>query len=293
MNNIQNNSAQRTNMKYGVVCTNFNNTHFTEKMMESLSLNTVKPARIVVVDNNSLPQWVSQLESLIEFYPTLEPVFNSQNVGYFRGLNDGIRRLFSTDLDLDFVIIGNNDLEFPVDFGSQLEAYQDEWSALPVISPAIVTLDGVHQNPHVIDRISVLRQIIWDLYYANYWFSRLISMLAARTRSFSDRKDEMQHDTAQFIHQGYGACYILTRSFFENFGELWAPSIMFGEEFFLSEQLAGRGFRTYYDPRITVTHHCKGSVASVASRTRWELARDAHRVYRRFVTPWGLAKAPK
>jgi GT2 family glycosyltransferase len=280
-------------MKYGVVCTNFNNTHFTAKLIESLSLNKFKPASVVVVDNNSIKESVVALEQLSAVYPILETVLNSQNVGYFRGLNDGIHRLLSMNSDLDFVVIGNNDLEFPVDFGSRLDDYQYEWSSLPVISPAIITLDGVHQNPHVIDRISVFRQFIWDLYYTNYWLSRLISAVATRTREFSDRKDEMQHDTARFIHQGYGACYILTRSFFENFDELWAPGMMFGEEYFLSRQLAGRGFRTYYDPRISVTHHCNGSVASVASRTRWELARDAHRIYRRFVTPWGLAKAPK
>lgn len=274
-------------MKYGVVCTNFNNTHFTIGLMDSLASAEVTPTRVVVVDNNSETECVDQLEALARRYPTLEPVFNRDNVGYFPGLNIGINRLRTLEPDLDFVIIGNNDLEFPADFGSKLALHTNKWAAHPVVSPAIVTLDGVHQNPHVISRISTVRQLVWDLYYSNYIFARLIGAVAARTKSVTGRKDELQHEHAQFVHQGYGACYILTRNFFERFDELWAPSMMFGEEYFISRQLERQGLKVYYDPCISVTHHCNGAVVNVGSRRRWEMAREAHFVYRRFVKPWG------
>ncbi|EKD97397.1 MAG: glycosyl transferase family 2 [uncultured bacterium] len=71
--------------------------------------------------------------------------------------------------------------------------------------------------------------------------------------------------------------------FFQHFGELWAPTFLMGEEYFLSKQLSDQGMQTYYTPEIRLTHCCHGSLHSVPSRKLWQLAREAHKVYRRYV----------
>ena len=34
-----------------------------------------------------------------------------------------------------------------------------------VLAPDITTLDGSHQNPHVINEISKTRELVYDIYY--------------------------------------------------------------------------------------------------------------------------------
>jgi GT2 family glycosyltransferase len=110
--------------------------------------------------------------------------------------------------------------------------------------------------------------------------------LAKLTQRFTDRKDEQQHAVAQEIRQGYGACYILTPKFFEHFDELWAPTFLMYEEFFLAKQLEDKGFKTYYEPRIMVTHHCHASTGTLPGKFRWQLSKQAHKEYRKYVKVW-------
>ena len=273
-------------MKYAVVCTNYNNSHFTSLLVDSLEAGAFPPERIVVVDNASHPDAVESLREIAGRSSRVDLVLNRNNDGYFKGLNAGLERLAASGSDLDFVFVGNNDLEFPSDFGVILQRHAQEWGQLPVLSPSIVTLDGEHQNPHVVKGISRARQLIYDAYYSNYYASIVIKKLAHLTRSFTDRKDERQYEIAQFVHQGYGAGYVLSRKFLTEFGLLWAPGMLGGEEYFLSRQLEERGLQVYYDPRLQVTHHCKGATGNVPSRKLWEMWREAHHIYRRHVKAW-------
>jgi GT2 family glycosyltransferase len=93
----------------------------------------------------------------------------------------------------------------------------------------------------------------------------------------------MSHDVAQEIYQGYGACYLLGPEFFRHFEELWAPTFMLHEEYFLSKQLSDKGMRVYYEPSIRVQHRCCGATGKLSSRKAWETARAAQKIYRQHV----------
>ncbi|QDZ06943.1 glycosyltransferase family 2 protein [Sphingomonas panacisoli] len=273
-------------MKYAYVCTNYNNAHFTIDAVRTISAASFPPALIVVVDNQSAADDVQKLQTLAEAYPQVDLVLNADNVGYFPGLNIGIDRVTTLDPTIDCMIVGNNDLEFPVDLGERLAEVVADATDRPVVSPYIETLDGMPQNPHVISGISRPRELVYDLYYANYHLARLIRTVSRLTHRFMDRSDEQGFANPGFIYQGHGSCYILTPAFFTNFKHLWAPTFMMGEEYFLSRQLSERGHMTYYDPRVRIRHRCNGAIENVPARKMWGLARDAHRVYRRYVKPW-------
>jgi GT2 family glycosyltransferase len=273
-------------MDYAFICTNYNNAHFTRAAVRTLNGGNHPPARIIVVDNRSEAKDVEALKTLALTHANVDLVLNQENIGYFAGLNSGIDRLRAVDPTLTTMVIGNNDLEFPPDFGERLREAVADCPNCPVISPYIETLDGMPQNPHVVSGVSRAREMVYDLYYANYHLAKLIRAVADRTHKVTDRRDEEGHATAQYIYQGHGSCYILTTAFFREFERLWAPTFMMGEEFFLSRQLSERGFMTYYDPRIRIRHHCNGAIKNVPARKMWRLARDAHRVYRRYIKPW-------
>jgi GT2 family glycosyltransferase len=276
-------------MKLGFVFTNFNNSSFTRLAVVSImSVTDTKSASIVIVDNCSARSDVDELLKLKLDFPVIDLILNNENIGYFRGLNQGIKLLREAPSMPTYIVVGNNDLEFPENFSDSLQAKADVLNRYAVVSPDLITLDGVHQNPHVERRISKLREFIWDIYFMNYGLARAILFFARLTRRFTERKDYERHHIAQSIYQGYGACYILGPKFFENFEELWAPTFLMGEEVFLSIQLSRKGLSVFYEPSICVRHHDHATLDKVPGRKLWQISRDAHRVYRRYVKvfPW-------
>ncbi|MES3013528.1 MAG: glycosyltransferase, partial [Pseudomonadota bacterium] len=239
--------------------------------------------RVVVVDNASRPDEVKILRGLNAAQPVVHVIENANNVGYFAGLNMGLEAVGRLHPGIGWVVAGNNDLEFPEDFCDRVQQAQATFAAHAVISPDIVTLDGEHQNPHVISDISPVREIFYDLYYSNYYIGQAIYRLAKLFPKATRRGDEDQWQTARPIYQGHGSCYLLTPKFFERYGTLWAPTFMMAEEVFLSLQLKKGGEQVYYSPAVRVTHRWHGSLQSVPGRRRWDMARDAHREYRKHV----------
>lgn len=270
-------------MKIGYVCTNYNNSGYTLKAVDTLLRNTHHTYNVVVVDNNSDQSEVALLKPLCERMGNVDIIFNASNAGYFRGLNIGIKALRSRCPDIEWMVIGNNDLEFPLDFADRLASAAPKLIAYPVVSPDVVTVEGEHQNPHVISGISTIREIFYDLYYANYYLGLTIRKLARLLPKLSERADEQQWRIPRPIYQGHGSCYLLGPQFFKNFEELWAPTFLMSEEYFLSKQLSDAGFQVFYEPTIQVIHHWHGSLEKLPSRLRWSFAREAHREYRKYV----------
>lgn len=275
-------------IKFGFVFTNYNNSEYTIEAVRSLcDCNTEHQYRVVVVDNNSSNESIDALRILKREFENFDLILNKENVGYFKGLNVGIRHLRSNYLDINHVIIGNNDLLFPSNYFDKLIINLSKFNNYAVISPDIVTLDGIHQNPHVIKQIGFIREVIYDLYYYNYYLSVTIRIFAKLTNLFTDRRDEEQYEIAQEIYQGHGSCYILGPIFFENYDELWAPSFLMGEEYFLSKMLSDKGLNILYEPTISVTHCCHVAMGKVPNKKIWGISREAHKIYRKYVKIYG------
>jgi GT2 family glycosyltransferase len=274
-------------MNFGFIFVNFNNTNFTKEAIQSLlSRNEELNVPVVIVDNGSCKDSVQELKEIERIFPSVKVIFNTINVGYFKGLNLGIAVAKNDFSNIDYWVIGNNDLLFPKAFGRMLLGAKKVLDMYPVVSPNITTLDGKPQNPHVISSISKSRELVYDIYHLSYALSRVVCWVAFTTRWFTDRSDEKQFNVAQEIYQGYGACYILGPRFFENFTELWAPSFLMYEEFFLAKQLEGIGFKTFYEPSIKVVHQCKGATGAVPGKFKWQCSRDSHSIYRKYVKLW-------
>jgi len=181
-------------MKIGYVCTNYNNSAYTREAVCSLGRNGGHEFRIVVVDNHSDKENVEALKNLANEFEHVELILNQENVGYFRGLNLGIRHLRASQPGISIMVVGNNDLVFPDDFAEAISRNLSTLERHAVVSPDIVTLDGVHQNPHVVSEIGKFREFIYDLYYANYYLAIAIRKVARLSRGVTDRADETHHD---------------------------------------------------------------------------------------------------
>ena len=270
-------------MIIGYICTNYNNSEYTINAINSLVSEVSVEFQVVVVDNNSIQSEINLLKNSLSYCEYVHIIFNNDNVGYFAGLNQGLDYILNLDLYFDWIVVGNNDLIFPANFLSQLSLVNEQLTDYPVVSPDIVTIDGEHQNPHVISNLSWLRELLLDIYYSNYYLGNIIKRVSNFFSYFTRRADQKYWFESGFISQGHGSCYLLGPKFFENFKELWAPTFLMAEEFFLSKQLSDSGYKIFYEPRIQVIHHWHGSLNKLPGRQRWNFARDAHRVYRKYV----------
>ena len=70
-------------MKYVFICTNYNNSHFTEGAVDTLVAGDRPPALIVVVDNDSAADQQDRLRRNVAGRPSVELLFSKENVGYF------------------------------------------------------------------------------------------------------------------------------------------------------------------------------------------------------------------
>lgn len=270
-------------MEIGIAVTNYNNSDLTEQLVRSLeSAATGHKVIVVIVDNNSCGEEKAKLEKLNSDSLDLKILFNSENLGYFAGLNIGIEAIRKIANAPDYVIVGNNDLFFGRSFFSNLSLVRKRSETYAVISPDLVTLDGVHQNPHVTKPISGVRKTIWRLYYSNYTISQIVLFIANRTKKYTNRKDSEAHRKPGPILLGYGACYILTPLFFKVFDRLWAPTFLMGEEYFFAKQLASEKMQIYYEPSLQVTHHDHATIGKLPSKELWNISRDSFRTYLRF-----------
>jgi hypothetical protein len=183
---------------------NYNNSNESILTIDSIFKSEFNnPDNIIIVDNDSDAYNKLVIEEFLkEKSNNIILIKNENNVGYFGGLNIGIKYVTENKLPFDALIIGNNDLIFPIDFKSMVFNRYELFKKYPVICPNIITLDGEHQNPHVIQKISKFREIIYDICYLNYYLFLMIVMLAKISHSFTDRNDELQNDIAQEIYQG-------------------------------------------------------------------------------------------
>lgn len=271
------------NYKFGFVFTNYNNASITIKAVDSILSINDNNAFIVIVDNASNTSDLEYLHKNLALSNNIKIISSDLNLGYFKGLNVGIKYIREFHNYIELLIVGNNDLIFPKNFFDSLKGKQDLFNKYPVISPDIVTIDGFHQNPHVISQISKIRELIYDLYHSSYFLAQLILLIARFTKKITRRGDEDGYNVSKEIYQGYGACYILTPLFFIFFEQLDSPTFLMYEEFFLAKQLNENGYKVYYDSSISVFHLMHASTDKLPGKLKWQFSKESHKEYRRYI----------
>lgn len=267
------------------IFTNYNNSEFTEKAVKSIYENSIEDQvqfDIVIVDNYSNSYHRNILKNLSNSYKKIKIIFSNENLGYFNGLNEGINQLPKSANNYDFVVIGNNDLIFKNFFINSVYENYNLFNSYPVVSPDIIRLDGFHQNPHVIKPISKFRSFIHELYFSNFYLSKVIILIANLTRKYTQRNDRKYYKIPGEIMYGYGACYILGPIFFKSFKNLLAPTFLMGEEFFLYHQLKKNNYKIYYEPSIKVSHHDHATVSKLPSKQFWKISKESHLIYKKY-----------
>ena len=261
------------------ICVNYNNFGDTEKFCESLLAQLGRDREYmlhcVVVDNSTDHQDSQMLESFTSHYPWISYRRPSGNLGYFGGLNFGLE--MKTACDERYVVISNNDIIFEQDFCRKLigKSYDPKVFS---ICPDVITSDGIHQNPHVLNKMSWFHKIQYDVYYSHFVVARIMLQLRRLLRPV--KASQSPRPGACEIHMGIGACYVLTAEFLRRFRKLHFPFFLYGEEAYFSDQIHSAGGILWYDPDFRVHHTESAATSKLPRRTVYELSRKGYRFYR-------------
>ena len=266
-------------MKIAFICVNYNNAAISISYIENvLKIKLNNDVKIIVVDNDSKDDDYRKLNSFINTLHSSSVMLikSSQNLGYFNGLNIGIKQALNDGYN-EYQIIGNNDIEFSPDFLEILSKIIVKENEL-VISPDVITNKGIHENPHVVERISFFRWLKHEIYFSSYYIAWLI------TRVYSaERKPKTFDSQSKYIHMGIGALYILTPNFFLHFNELWDKVFLYGEEAILSGQIISVNGKILYEPTLRCYHNESATTSKLTSKSKYKITKESYKIYKKYL----------
>lgn len=264
---------------YNFACVNYNNSEITINYIKSIyNLINIKKYNFIIfiIDNNSIIEDYKKIEIFTRNLKKVRLIRNDSNLGYFAGLNVALSNLNINATN--FWIIGNNDLQFQNDFLDKLNNINQNDRVL-VISPNIITLDNIHQNPHIIRKFNLIKKIYRKIYFSNYYISIILQYFYNKMKYFNGGNDRKDSDRMIPILMGYGACYILTPIFFRHYTNLDAPVFLMGEEGILANQILRIGGITMYHPELIVNHLDHSSISKLPNKTLYKYSQISYRHY--------------
>ena len=220
---------------------------------------------IILVDNNSPDGSGLRLQEHFADVEQVVVILSNENLGFARGNNLGFRYA-KEHYHSQYIIIANNDTLFSQEtFISEIvRIYQDTHCA--VMGPNIVTLQGYHQSPlrdHVYHKKEVLQKIFVKSIYLYYFKFKKIFHLDSKIQILEylfEKRDEHNQSLKKWnidlenvvLH---GACIIYTPTYIQQEENAFLPcTFMYGEEDLLAFLCQKKGYKSFYSPRLTVTH---------------------------------------
>ena len=211
---------------------------------------------IMVVDNCSPNESAKVLANRSK---DLDYIFiaNEKNTGYAAGNNIGIRYAINNRYKYSWIL--NNDVELrEKSVLKELIEILEENEDIACIGPKIYNADSSICAPYC------RRPSVWNMTLG----------------AFEDKKYRIsKQDVAGEVYRIYGCCMLLKNKAMAEIDCMDERTFLYGEEAILSERLIQKGYRTYYDPTVSVTH--LGSVsmkkASPDSKKRQILEQEKSR----------------
>ena len=267
-------------MKFEFVTVVYNNIKDTVDFIESIAyMGNNDKLSCVIVDNSDSNDIICAVRDLESIYPFVKVLCSGFNLGYFGAFN---YYFSNSSIDVrSIVILCNNDLVFDKNFILNLTNKNFPEDVF-VVCPDVITLDGVHQNPHVVNPLGKFRRLKLDLYFSHYFIAVLLKIFQKIQYKVISKKLRYASESPQYLHMGIGACYILLPSFLAQFKMLVYPHFLYGEEAYLSRQVQKAGGKLFYDPDLKVIHKESATLSKIPIRKSYEFGRESYKMYKSF-----------
>ena len=263
------------NMKICFVILHYMDDKITIECIDSILKNIeIDDFKIIVVDNASDNNSYKIMKEYYGEQNKIDWIRNEKNLGFSRGNNIGYKYA-KGKYNPEFIVVGNNDLEFfQKNFVSELIKQWEQYH-FHVAGPDIITLDGIHQNPHrtnirtyedvkkknrnkkllleflkIKNCIPVIRNIGFP---ENIYF--------AYEKKIKAKKQEKCSLKNIVLH---GACVIFSKNYISEQDEAFPEyTFMYMEEDILALRCQRENYVSYYLPELQVKHKEKISTKKI------------------------------
>lgn len=243
--------------------------YFNEKEVctfvnEQLQPNANKFIDVVIIDNGT--KETSLLDEIANNYDNVSVLRSENNLGYFGGANLGLTNYLNKHNGYsDAIIICNTDITLQ---GNFFEALQQQIAKqnFDVLGPSIYSsLLNYYQNPYIINRISKGKLRFLHFVSSSYILYSLFTVYHfLKTKLFG-----RQNSKPNLVINPYalhGSFMIFNKTFFEKGGTINYPSILFGEELFIAEQVQKLNLNMVYEPALQIEHNEHATTGVFKSR---------------------------
>lgn len=200
---------------------------------------------IMVVDNCSPNESATVLAPKSE---EMDFIFyaNKTNAGYAAGNNIGIR--YGIEHGFDYSWILNNDVELrEKNVLSHMVEIAEKDERIGCIGPMIYSLEGEICAPYV------NRLTFWNMTLG----------IAAEKKIRQKYINESRE-----VYRVYGCCMLLKNSVMKAVDCMDERTFLYGEEDILAERMLAKGYVTYYDSKVSVTHKESASMKRMSKNRK-------------------------
>ena len=233
--------------KITVIIPNYNGIAYIENCLASLKNQSFKDFLVMIIDNASED---GSRELIKEKFPEMMLVELSQNFGFSRAVNEGIKRAKS-----EYIILLNNDTKAEVDFVEQLLFTIEKDEKIFSVGAKMLQM----HKPELIDDAG-------DLYCALGWAFAL----------GKDRKKYRYEKEAE-VFSACGGAAIYRRDLFEQIGYFDEFHFSYLEDVDVGYRAKIMGYRNCFTPKAVVYHAGSATTGSrynsfkvrLAARNSW------------------------
>ena len=235
-------------MNVAFICVNYNSYDSLKAYLESIE--KAKRAAgfdfklsVVIVDNSECIKDISKDAYDFE----IVHIKSGKNIGYFGGIEFGIKKAEFDLSDYDYSIISNVDVLVSENFFYELNKTIVD-SCVGCIAPSIISkVENGNRNPKIVNRISVRKLKVLRIMYRFPLLHILYSNLI-----YLKRREKVQNAEDGYIYAPHGSFMIFTKRASEFLQTMKYPCFLFGEEIFVAENLMKKGLKVLYKSSLVV-----------------------------------------
>jgi N-acetylglucosaminyl-diphospho-decaprenol L-rhamnosyltransferase len=184
-------------------------------------------------------------------FPEVRLFRNAENVGYARGVNQGIREARGSRLCL----LGSDTEVFP-DALPRLVAFLDAHPEVGAVAPRLVNFED-DETQRACMRFPRLRTALWWDTFLQAWFPKRFELARYQYLDFD-------HRTSREVDQPPGTCLVLRRETVDRLGPMDEKLWLFFNDVDWSMRLRTLGLKSWYLADARVRHRQGGSTRKYA-----------------------------
>lgn len=224
---------------------------------------------IIIIDNGSNNGSGEELSIEYKDNPLITVLIDSQNHGFAKGNN--IAYSYAKNImKSDIIVVMNSDILVGKDFSAGKIRKQVESSQADIISPDIITSEGIHQSPLAVKPHTIRQDL--SAYIKNLCLIILFNIPVIKNSLFEkyslkkNKKISVKKNIPIFNRHDFiphGACIIYSNRWIETEAIAFVPkTFLYAEEDFLYEYAKKKNFKIFFTDLLKIKHLGSNTVQS-------------------------------